>query len=391
VLKSKCGIGRQSVAERARARAAERAASDAQVDSFLASVQCPIETEQDEVSGQAAEVAGASVEEADAPAHEVAPMEVAEEGEGARAAEEEALENEGEAGEDEEMPTGGLEVIEIDEEPLDLDPLRDLSADAMTTSEALAHQRNGEAAWAQCSLSAVRNLLRRESLTADFLAERQLGMARGARDTGTQGVCGDIRFPNWPLILQELQGPDEVVVRFNPQRVGGSELLHDARLMAMVFLSNTHVVAVHRDEESCGGRVNFRKYDNDSDARRRGTFERLPARRLWVGSCEMIAITACGSALHRAAGELRAAGDLRAQRMAELAVVLGSVGLGWLQDPLREAGIRTLASLMSESLESLLSKLTGGDRQRTAAAGVRQKLRGLGLGDAPPLQQLERD
>ena len=77
--------------------------------------------------------------------------------------------------------------------------------------------------------------------------------------------------------------------------------------------------------------------------------------------------------------------------MAELAVVLGSVGLGWLQDPLREAGIRTLASLMSESLESLLSKLTGGDRQRTAAAGVRQKLRGLGLGDAPPLQQLERD
>merc|ERR1711965_546055 len=117
----------------------------------------------------------------------------------------------------------------------------------MTTPEALARQRNGEVVWAQCSLSAARNLLRRESLTADFLAERQLGMARGARDTATQGVRGDIRFPNWPLILQELQGPDEVVVRFNPQRVGGSELLHDARLMAMVFLSKTHVVAIHRD------------------------------------------------------------------------------------------------------------------------------------------------
>ena len=92
-------------------------------------------------------------------------------------------------------------------------------------------------------------------------------------------------------------------MRFNPQQVGGSELLHDVRLMAMVFLSNTHVVALHRDEESCGGRVSFRKYDNDSDARRRGTYDRLPARRLWVGGCEMIAATSRGSALHRAAGD----------------------------------------------------------------------------------------
>ena len=98
--------------------------------------------------------------------------------------------------------------------------------------------------------------------------------------------------------------------------------------MAMVFLANTHVVAVHRDEESCGRRITFCKYDNDSDARRRGTYERLPARQLWVGSCEMIAVTSRGSALHCAAGELRAAGDLREQRVTELGVVLGSLGLG---------------------------------------------------------------
>lgn len=48
-----------------------------------------------------------------------------------------------------------------------------------------------------------------------------------------------------------------------------------------------------------GGRVAFRKYDNDSHARRRGTYELTNARRLWV-RCTMIAITTENSALHRA-------------------------------------------------------------------------------------------
>ena len=237
-------------------------------------------------------------------------------------------------------------------------------------------------------------LLRCESLTAVFLAERQQGMLRGARDKATQGVDGDIRFPDWPRILQALLQPNEICVRFNPQRVGGSELLHDARLMAMAFLANTHVVAVHRDEESCGGRITFRKYDNDSDARRRGTYERVTARRLWVGSCEMIAVTSRGSALHHAAGDLRAAGGLREQRKVELGVVLGSLGLGWLQHPLEGAGISSLAKLRAEPLEVLLSKLTGACKQRTTAAAVRQKLRSLGVqspsGNAPVVQHLTR-
>ena len=51
-------------------------------------------------------------------------------------------------------------------------------------------------------------------------------------------------------------------MRFNPQKAGGaSALLHDVRLMAMIFLANTHVVAVHRDEASVNGRITFRKYD----------------------------------------------------------------------------------------------------------------------------------
>ena len=187
-----------------------------------------------------------------------------------------------------------------------------------------------------------------------------------------------------------------VIVRFNLQKVGSSELLHDARVMAMVFLANTHVVAVYRDEESSGGRVTFRKYDNDSDARRRGTFERLPARRLfrlWISSCEMVAITTRGSQLHCAAGDLRAAGDLLEQRKAELRVVLGSLELGWLHGPLVEAGIRSLASLRSESTSRLVTKLTGVGKQCNAA--VCQKLLTLGrltsTSDAPEPLVLMRD
>ena len=102
-----------------------------------------------------------------------------------------------------------------------------------------------------------------------------------------------------------------------------------------------------------------------------------------------------GSALHRAAGEVRAPGDLREQRKAELGVVLGSIGLGWLHTPLLEAGIRSLASLKSRSLEGVLSVLTGGIRQRAAVGAVRQQLQSLGLhnpsGDAPMQQHVMRD
>ena len=167
-------------------------------------------------------------------------------------------------------------------------------------------------------LGAARNLLRDQGLPASFLAERQHGMAAGQRDTATQGIDGDIRFPDWARVLQGLLRNGEVIVRFNPQRAGPSALLHDVRVMAMAFVANTHVVAVLRDDAAgdagARARVTFRKYDNDSDARRRGTFERVSARQLWVGSCEMVAITARGSPLHSVVGDVRPGGALRAER-----------------------------------------------------------------------------
>ena len=99
----------------------------------------------------------------------------------------------------------------------------------------------------------------------------------------------------------------------------------------------------------------------------------------------------------RPVGDLRAAGDLLEQRGAELRVVLGSLELGWLQGPLIEAGIRSLASLRSslrtESTRRLVTRLTGVGKQCNAA--VCQKLLTLGLltstSDAPEPLVVMRD
>ena len=52
------------------------------------------------------------------------------------------------------------------------------------------------------------------------------------------------------------------------------------------------------------GRIVFRKYDNDSDSRRRGTYELTNAQELRV-RCTMTAITTQKSALHLATVEFR--------------------------------------------------------------------------------------
>ena len=206
-----------------------------------------------------------------------------------------------------------------------LDNLRDLSGDAMTTKEASIAERRRRASgdrgpqihFPQCSLSAARNLLRDEMLPRSFLAERQIGQAVGALDVGGgQGSEGDIRFPCWRAILHPLVEPGEVLVAFDPQAVGASELLHDARLMACAYVETTHVIALFRHDSLVNGRVGFRKYDNDSDARLRGTYELTSARRLWR-PCDMYAITQEGSALYKAAKEQPLARtQTRAQRRA---------------------------------------------------------------------------
>jgi hypothetical protein len=214
----------------------------------------------------------------------------------------------------------------------------------------------------------------------------------GQRDTAVQGLRGDIRFPDWPLILRPLLRAGEVIVRFNPQRAGSSEILHDMRLAAMVFLANTHVIAIHRDDQSACGRITFCKFDNDSDARRRGTFDRVSARQLWVGSCEMIAIVPRGCALHQAAGDVRPAGSLREHRRAEMRTVLGSLSLSSLLPTLNAANIYTLATLHSHSISRLESVLQRTVRGAFAfSASQRRQLVVLGLSDASvEPQRMER-
>ena len=183
-----------------------------------------------------------------------------------------------------------------------VDNLRDLSGDAITTNEMLRRNRasrhrmgHSEYVFAQCSLSAARNLLRNEQLPRAFLVARQ---HQGFADTGEQPE-GEIRFPDWCRIIEPLRRDSEVIVAFNPKVIGGSELLNDVRLMACSYSSTTHVVAVFRHNEAVGGQVAFRYYDNDSAARRRGTYDLKSAVQLWTNST-MIALTTQSSALHAA-------------------------------------------------------------------------------------------
>lgn len=164
--------------------------------------------------------------------------------------------------------------------------------DAITTQQMLRHRNDPVYRYAQCSLSAARNLLRNEQLPRSFLVEHQ---CRGIDRQGQPG--GEIRFPDWHAILNPLLRESEVVVGFDPTAIGTSELLCDARVMVVVYPSTTHVVVVFRHETAIGGRVAFRKYDNDSESRRRGTYELTNARRLWSRS-EVTAVTIVGSALH---------------------------------------------------------------------------------------------
>ena len=95
-------------------------------------------------------------------------------------------------------------------------------------------------------------------------------------------------------------------MQFNPPALGASQLMHDMRLAAVGFIATTHVVAVYRSEMPIRGVVHFRKYDNDSPARRRGTYDLVPASELWLNAA-VTALTPRGSALHQAVEARRAA------------------------------------------------------------------------------------
>ena len=129
-----------------------------------------------------------------------------------------------------------------------------MAGDALTTAQAAARGVD-----AQCPLAAVRNLRRNPTYSVERPAER------GA----IRNYPLDVKFPDWPRIMQPMLEGDEVVKRFAVSGVSMSELM-DVR--AGVIVQAIHVVCFHNAEDGT-----YRLYDNDSAERRRGTFETLRA------------------------------------------------------------------------------------------------------------------
>ena len=148
------------------------------------------------------------------------------------------------------------------------DPLRDMSGDAITFQQA---QRMG--CHAQCALATVRNVRRYPDYTKDRLAERCL----------TADYPGDIRYPDWPILLSPLVNQGEVIKRATLATVPAAQL-SDFRLA--VAWTGTHVVAVFNDDDGA-----FRVYDNDSDERLLGTFATMRADEIidaYIGICGVL-------------------------------------------------------------------------------------------------------
>ena len=128
---------------------------------------------------------------------------------------------------------------ETQEEGGGLDELRDMSGDAVTLVEAWAQGGRDES-----SLAAVRNLRRRPDYTRERLAEHCY----------VADFPGDIRCPDWPVLMGPLLVMGEVVKKLDVARVRWEELL-DVRVG--VIVTNEHAVAVFNIGEEV-----FRMYDN---------------------------------------------------------------------------------------------------------------------------------
>ena len=171
------------------------------------------------------------------------------------------------------------------------DPLRDMAGDALT------ERTKPSGGKAECSLATTRNLFRDEAISREWLALRQVGSI-GVVEHGVPGRPeGEIGFPDWEHIMQGLVGEGEVVVVFNPQVVGSSELMLDTRVGALFTISPPHVIAIFSDKTSL--RPHMRVYDNESSSRIQGQPTGRSPRCLWR-NCFVVGITMCGSALHTA-------------------------------------------------------------------------------------------
>ena len=134
------------------------------------------------------------------------------------------------------------------------------------------------------------------------------------------GWSSDIRFPDWAKLLEPLCNDHEVYRCFKADRVS-SELLGDVRLAARSRVNSGHVTALVRAD-----RRSFRHYDNDSDARQRGTFVSVSLRAVW-GPFILYAVVQKGSPLLRA-------------------LLMSCSRYAWVMLTLRENGVRSSSAFI---------------------------------------------
>ena len=146
---------------------------------------------------------------------------------------------------------------------IDPEVARDMSGDALTYKEIC---NMSPRPFAECALSAYRNVLRDEDAPRSDLEELQL----------PGGEEGDLRFPDWERIFRGVAQTGERIVEFYPHELGDREEWLDARVAVLLTTTPNHVVAIWRD----GAGPSFRLYDNDSTERRHGTYRLIRPRDL---------------------------------------------------------------------------------------------------------------
>ena len=157
------------------------------------------------------------------------------------------------------------------------DAHRDMAGNALSER---TKPRGGKA---ECTLASTRNIFRDDSLSREWLALRQ-HMTRGVIEHGVPGrPHGEIGFPDWPHIVENLRRPGEEVVKFNPKRLGTSELILDVRVGVLYTVHPPHVIAFFSEQKAHNPHV--RVYDNESHARRIGQPTLQKPRSLWRECC----------------------------------------------------------------------------------------------------------
>ena len=115
------------------------------------------------------------------------------------------------------------------------DEFTDKSGDARTSA-----QVRGTACFSQCTLAAVRNLLRDEKIEPEYLANCQM---RGIdRHTATGEL--EIRYVDWVRVLERIRQLGEKTIRLKP-RLQNSEAMQD--VIRGVAWKQIHVIAVLYD------------------------------------------------------------------------------------------------------------------------------------------------